>query len=80
MKRRTSQYSKHPGAVVVYLNYDDRVERHFPHDIDPQVPRFLELAGQVMTARSTPKIHTENYCEFLAKGAKCEPQRHHAEI
>jgi hypothetical protein len=31
--------------LVVYLNYDDRTERHFPHDINPEVLRVLELAG-----------------------------------
>ncbi|MDI9458504.1 MAG: hypothetical protein QM373_02105 [Bacillota bacterium] len=30
---------------VVYLTYDDHVERHLPHDIPPDVLRLLKFAG-----------------------------------
>ena len=30
---------------VVYLTYDDHVERHQPHDIPPDVQRLLKFAG-----------------------------------
>jgi len=42
------------SILVVYLSYDDRIERHFPHDIDPEVLRLLKLAGY------DSKIYTEN--------------------
>mgnify|MGYP000878510266 CR=1 FL=1 len=42
------------SILVVYLSYDDRIERHFPHDIDPEVLRLLKLAGYGST------IYTEN--------------------
>ena len=40
--------------LVVYLDYDGRIERHFPHDINPEVLRLLELAGY------DRRIYTEN--------------------
>jgi len=42
------------SILVVYLDYDGRMERHFPHDIDPEVLRVLELAGY------DRRIYTEN--------------------
>ena len=30
---------------VVYLTYDDHVERHLPHDIPPDVLGLLKFAG-----------------------------------
>ena len=30
---------------VVYLTYDDHVERNLPHDITPDVLRLLKFAG-----------------------------------
>lgn len=42
------------SILVVYLDYDGRIERHFPHDINPEVLRVLELAGY------DRRIYTEN--------------------
>ncbi|MCK9526188.1 MAG: hypothetical protein M0R49_09715, partial [Limnochordia bacterium] len=63
--------SKHAKPhLCVYLDYDDRIERHFPHDINPEVLRLLELAGY------DRRIYTENphrnHHVFSAKGAKCK--------
>ena len=35
----------HNTIQVVYLTYDDHVERHLPHDIPPDVLRLLKFAG-----------------------------------
>ena len=48
------------SILVVYLNYDDRTERHFPHDINPEVLRVLELAGydrRIYTENPYKKLH-----------------------
>jgi transposase len=42
------------SILVVYLDYDGHMERHFPHDINPEVLRVLELAGY------DRRIYTEN--------------------
>ena len=42
------------SILVVYLNYNGHTDRHFPHDINPEVLRVLELAGY------DRRIYTEN--------------------
>ncbi|HBG01334.1 MAG TPA: IS1634 family transposase [Firmicutes bacterium] len=42
------------SILVVYLDYNGHTERHFPHDINPEVLRVLELAGY------DRRIYTEN--------------------
>jgi hypothetical protein len=42
------------SILVVYLDYNGRIERHFSHDINPEVLHPLELAGYER------RIYTEN--------------------
>ena len=52
---------------VVYLTYEERVERHLPHDIPPDVLRLLKFAGYDGRILKTPTKNPVDFCGRVRK-------------